>query len=91
MVFFSEAGGSERAMRYTLTVTFLVLVFSFPLQMLAIYVLVQKLSSFMKDTQTSWHPSLQDYLSTSQQLRAEPGHSLLALFCTHLQMQSLNC
>lgn len=41
MACFSEAGGSERAMRYTLTVAFLVLVFSFPLQMFATDVLVQ--------------------------------------------------
>lgn len=45
---FFEAGGSERAIGCTLTVAFLVLVFSFPLQMFATDILVQNFSFFEK-------------------------------------------
>ena len=64
MACFSEAGGSERATRYTLTVAFLVLVFSFPLQMFATDVLVQNFSLW-KTATTRWHRPCDALISTA--------------------------
>lgn len=84
MAFSSEAGGSERAMRHTLTVAFLVLVFSFPLQMFATDVLVQNFSSFVKNTATTrWQHPCYALINTIA-AQAVSQHALLAVFCMHV-------